>query len=602
MSMQQEAPFEIIFNDPVPARAPAQPAHAAAPPSAPEKDPLSILDEPAPEAAAPAAPAPEPEPAPASESAPEPGPVAETPATPPTKGVVRLERWLKVLHMVLIIGLIVTAVSLVRMLGRGDTGTAGTPETPAKKDDLAKADVTPKVEPKTEPKVEPKTEPNPEPRVEPKVEPKPEPKVESKPEPKVEPKPEPKPGLGHETKPNGDDPKKDPPAPNLEELQVASLLEEAAECERTDPAKAIGKYQKVLELRPARTELWKNIADLHLARDDRDEATRAYRTFLKHHPTRADGLNNLGVLALQAGRFEEAQRCLEAAIEIAPTANTYYNLGNLHLRRNELDRAAAAYRRTLEYDAKHERARFNLAIVLERQGRLAEASAMLATLVVDSPEAGRERVRIEAMMGGAEAKRALDTARQSSDVALVLAAASGFRKANELEKALALLDRAVDLSPSDPTALTNRGVLRQAIGRLADAVADYEAAIKADPSFADAHFNLGVLREERGELVKALEHYTAAVKARPSMAPAHNNIGALYLKVNQPQKALECFNRAVKHDPDFAPARLNLGWAWLALNQKERALEELKAYVSLVPKDQRDPNVIPTIEKLEKKP
>ena len=107
-------------------------------------------------------------------------------------------------------------------------------------------------------------------------------------------------------------------------------------------------------------------------------------------------------------------------------------------------------------------------------------------------------------MGGLEAGRALDLARASGDVETVLAVASGFRQAGELEKALALLDRAVELAPKLASALLNRGAVRQAMGRLAEAAADYEAASALDPALPEARFNLGVLAEERSQYVAAL--------------------------------------------------------------------------------------------------
>jgi superkiller protein 3 len=377
-------------------------------------------------------------------------------------------------------------------------------------------------------------------------------------------------------------------------------LEEAAALESTNPALAAERYRKALAILPARTDLWKTIADVELAGGATEEAAHAYREYLRHYPGRADALQNLAIIHLHAGRAEEARGELETAIKAAPSADLYYDLGNVHLKAGDLDRAAAAYRRALEYDPKHPEARFNLALVLERSGKRAEAVSTLVQLGSVAPDVVRERARMEAMMGGLEADRAMNLARTSSDPELVVSVASGFRRVGELEKSLALLDRAVELDPKRATLRLDRGVVRQAMNRPVEAAADYEEAAKLDPALADARFNLGVLAEERGQYVSALEQYRAALKADPGLVSAHNNIGTLYLKVGQPAKAVECFRRCRDLDGSFSAARINLAWGYLALGSRGPAVEEMKQYLKEVPKDQQSPEAARVLAELER--
>jgi tetratricopeptide (TPR) repeat protein len=388
---------------------------------------------------------------------------------------------------------------------------------------------------------------------------------------------------------------------SAEELEARKLLEEAKALESSNPVQSVSHYRKVLELFPERSELWKPIADLELARGAGDEAARAYREFIRVHPDRPDALQNLAVLELRAGRVDDARSRLEAAIKVAPSADLYYNLGNVHLKAQSDHPAIAAFRRALEYEPRHEEARFNLALALERAGKRAEAVSTLAQLATVSPEVARERARMESMMGGVEADRALTLARGSSDVEMILGVASGFRQAGELEKSLALLDRVVDLSPRLATARLNRGAVKQAMGRLPDAEADYQEAASLDPALAEARFNLGVLAEDRGQYVSALGHYASAIKSNPNLACALNNIGALYLKVGQPDKAVDWFRRCRSAGADFTGARVNLAWAYLALGSKELARSELRSYVQEVPKDKRSADAVRVLAELEAK-
>jgi tetratricopeptide (TPR) repeat protein len=420
------------------------------------------------------------------------------------------------------------------------------------------------------------------------------------PAPAVEAVPEPAPPVEAEPPP--------PPPPaevrtvRTEEVEARKLVDEARLIESDNPAQGLARYRKALELLPERTELWKSVADLELARGAVEPATRAYREFLRSHPERGDALQNLAVLEMRSGRIDEARACLETAIKASPSADLYYNLGNLYFKAQSFDPALAAYRRALEYEPRHAEARFNLALALERTGKRGEAVAALAQLGSVSPDVVRERARMEAMMGGLEADRAFGLARGSGDVDTVLGVAAGFRQAGESEKAMALLDRAVEMAPRQASARLNRGALRQSMGRLSEAAADYEEAAGLDPALSEARFNLGVLAEERGQYVAALGHYAAALKVNAGMACALNNVGALYLKVGQPEKAVEWFHRCRAADSEFSTARVNLAWAYLALGSKELALTELKAYAQEVPKEKRSPEAVKVLGELEAAP
>jgi tetratricopeptide (TPR) repeat protein len=391
--------------------------------------------------------------------------------------------------------------------------------------------------------------------------------------------------------------KKEEPGPSLEDLTVDSLIEEAAELELTDPGAAAALYAKAAAIRPRRADLWRKAADGFLAAGKGKEAAEAYRALLDIDPACGAALNNLAVLELREGRLDEAEKLLTKGSEVAPSANVWYNLANLHLRRQQLSKAADGYRRALEYDGNHPGARYNLALVLEKQGRFAEAARALSQPGFKTGGAGVHRGRLLAMAGGPEAVRALDEARISGDALAVAAIAAGFRAAGELEKALALYDRAHELAPADAGILNNRGAVKRLMDRTEDARADFEAAAKADPKLAEAHFNLGLLHDEKGEYLKALEAYAAALKVRPAMPEAQNNVGVLYLKVGQAQKAADLLRKPAE---TFAPARLNLAWAYLALDWRDRALAELKAYVKMVP-EAVDPEAVKAIQRLETK-
>ncbi|MEN6370358.1 MAG: tetratricopeptide repeat protein [Thermotogota bacterium] len=75
----------------------------------------------------------------------------------------------------------------------------------------------------------------------------------------------------------------------------------------------------------------------------------------------------------QAKAYDEGIRILnEALAREIDHAAIYFRLGNLYIDKGDLDRAERAYRRVLELDPEHDRAKNNLAVVYKRQGKYHE--------------------------------------------------------------------------------------------------------------------------------------------------------------------------------------------------------------------------------------
>lgn len=88
------------------------------------------------------------------------------------------------------------------------------------------------------------------------------------------------------------------------------------------------------------------------------------KRFVDHALDRAEALR-------QAGAYDEGIRLLNDALaRDVDHAAIYFRLGNLYIDQGDLDRAERAYRRVLELDPNHSRAKNNLAVVYKRQGRI----------------------------------------------------------------------------------------------------------------------------------------------------------------------------------------------------------------------------------------
>ena len=97
----------------------------------------------------------------------------------------------------------------------------------------------------------------------------------------------------------------------------------------------------------------------------------------------------------------------------------------------------------------------------------------------------------------------------------------------QIDEALKDYSRAIELSPNNAAAYTNRGVAYRKEGKLDLAVKDYNKAIKLNPDDANAYSNRGNVYREKGEFNRAIDDTNTAIELNPNCAEAYNNRGAM---------------------------------------------------------------------------
>ncbi len=158
---------------------------------------------------------------------------------------------------------------------------------------------------------------------------------------------------------------------------------------------------------------------------------RAEEAALALNPHEPSVLNGKGLLMSDAGRDREASQAFEAALQYDPTNAVYAaNLGNARRALDDLDGAAAAYRRALERAPLPDAAN-GLGVVLVQQRQYAAAVPWLE-------QAARDPQFIEAQLNlGIALQEAGDTARARQQYVKVIAA--GSKHARERDAARTLL-------------------------------------------------------------------------------------------------------------------------------------------------------------------
>lgn len=215
---------------------------------------------------------------------------------------------------------------------------------------------------------------------------------------------------------------------------------------------------------------------------------------------------------------------------------------DLH-RAGRIDEAVRAYRKVLRKDARAVGALNLLGLAEFQRGRLPEAADALtraARLNPDLPNVDYNLARVLQAQG---------------------------RNADALKH----YEKAVARAPGDTEALSNLGTTLAALGRHDDAIVHYRRALAVNPGFADAWHNLGNALKAIDRYDEALAAYGELLKLRPNHVAAIGSMAYLLCRLDRPREAIAYARRAVAAEPDVVDHRMNLANALAADGEDDAA-------------------------------
>lgn len=138
---------------------------------------------------------------------------------------------------------------------------------------------------------------------------------------------------------------------NQQQLKAAKELADTGH-----KSEALAELRKMLDADGFDPVGYYNLGNAFARLDESEAAIRAYRRAIEQRPagySRAQ--NNLGVVLLREGRWNEAYDAFNAALKLENFryAEASYNLGRLYAARGERDLAVREWRRALVVDPKH---------------------------------------------------------------------------------------------------------------------------------------------------------------------------------------------------------------------------------------------------------
>lgn len=324
-------------------------------------------------------------------------------------------------------------------------------------------------------------------------------------------------------------------------------------------AEAATALRALRQLEPDNPRWTYYLADLRLKANDQKEAIELLRETVRLAPDYVPALILLGDLLIRQHQPAEARTYFESCLVFAPAdprgpANLAYLDSLAGDLRGALDRLDTLLRKYPNYGAGHHLKSELLAKAGDRVG------------------AAEERKR-ESICPPFVAKDPWITELNNDcyDGYRLQMAAAALAKAGQIEEALPLLRRSVEISPDEATFYDTLSEAETMAGRLDDARATLEKAVAAVPDafILPVHLAVVLCRQQRAD--EALAVVDRALKKWPDQAEVMAARGHALLIAQRPAEAVEAFRAALARNNGMPEAHFSLGRGLLLLGRTEEA-------------------------------
>lgn len=160
----------------------------------------------------------------------------------------------------------------------------------------------------------------------------------------------------------------------------------------------------------------------------------------------------------------------------------------------------------------------------------------------------------------------------------------GLSQMDSTRRAIAVLQRAVEVDTGNVDAWNQLGILQNSAGNLTASDAAYERVLKIDPANALANNNYAYSLSERNiHLEKAQGMVESALKSEPKNPSYLDTMGWILYQRGNFQKAVEYIQQAIDNGDVSATIYEHLGDAYDKLGNREKALEAWRISLSKEP-------------------
>ncbi|MBW4575452.1 MAG: tetratricopeptide repeat protein [Aphanothece sp. CMT-3BRIN-NPC111] len=125
----------------------------------------------------------------------------------------------------------------------------------------------------------------------------------------------------------------------------------------------------------------------------------------------------------------------------------------------------------------------------------------------------------------------------------------------QLDEAIAYLQKAIEIQPDLPEAYYNLGMCLRLKGcNIEQAINQLQKAIELKPELSEAYNNLAMCFMSQGEIELAINYLQKAIELKPNLPGAYNNLAMCLIDKGEIEPAISNLQQAISIDPSFIEA------------------------------------------------
>jgi tetratricopeptide (TPR) repeat protein len=234
-----------------------------------------------------------------------------------------------------------------------------------------------------------------------------------------------------------------------------------------------------------------------LSKDDCEKALPYFDKATESDSQYAEAWAQSGFCNEKLGRHAEALEASKKAVNLRPSAESYFNIGLANYYLKQYKDAAEAYRQSIKLDPYNSAdAYYALGLVYRDWGK-----------ADDEIYSYKQAIKLRPDYTGAYERLG-----------------SRYMKSKKFNEAVDVYRQLAALKPGDAIAPNNLGEAYAELNRYNDAVESFRQSIRLRPDFGKAYYNLGKCLLAMGNRDAALEQYTILTNIDPSWAEKLNAI------------------------------------------------------------------------------
>ncbi|TRZ90245.1 MAG: tetratricopeptide repeat protein [Methanosarcinales archaeon] len=289
-----------------------------------------------------------------------------------------------------------------------------------------------------------------------------------------------------------------------------------------------------------------------------DEAIKCYDKAIEIDPEDLDTWNNKGVALFNLGKYDEAIECYDKSIEINPEHVLAWILKGLVLEYyKKYDEAIECYDKAIEINPEFADAWNNKGSALDNLGKYDEAIKCYDKAIEINPEFS------EAWYNKGNALKTL----------------------GKYDEAIECYDEAIEINPEDAGTWNNKGRALYLIGKYDEGIKCYDKAIEINPEDANTWNNKGLALKNLGKYDEGIKCYDRAIEINQKDADTWYNKGhALYL-IGKYDESIKCCDKTIEINPKAAVGWNNKGLTLSKLGKYEEAIEYIDKAIEIDPRN-----------------